>query len=303
MEAEHAVSAVLVRGDGVVADSFGVTDVPVTWRSAAKPFQLEVTAELVPGPWTDLELAVGASSHTGQAAHVDLVGGVLGKLGLGEEHLLCGPDWPSHGASKAAAYRASDSPRAIWNNCSGKHAFMAGACRTCGWDADYRPPEHPLQAAIRQRVELRAGTRVDTVVDGCGVPCFVLPITSMARAWAELGRAVERGDGLLGRIGAAMAAHPVEAGGTHRIDTDTMALAKRRVVAKIGAEGLMCVAVPGDDAAVVVKVASGNDIARAVALGAVMERWFPDLLPPEVAQHAGIVRNVVGKVVGERVAV
>ncbi len=299
----HPVSAVLVRGDGVVADSFGTIDAPLTWRSAAKPFQLEVSADLVAGPWTDLELAVGASSHTGQPSHVELVGGILGRLRLGEEHLYCGPDWPGNNAAKAAAHRASDVPRAIWNNCSGKHAFMAGACGSCGWDADYRPPEHPLQVAIRQRVEERAGTRVDAVVDGCGVPCFVLPITSMARAWAELGRAVERGDGLLGRIGAAMAAHPVEAGGTHRIDTDTMALARRRVVAKIGAVGLMCVAVPGDDAAVVLKVASGNDLARAVALGAVMERWFPGLLAPEVAQHAGIVKNVVGKVVGERVAV
>lgn len=303
VEAEHPVSAVLVRGDGTVADSFGTIDAPLTWRSAAKPFQLEVSAELCSGEWAPQELAVGASSHTGQPSHVDLVTGVLGKLGLGEDHLFCGPDWPSHATSRAAAHRASDAPRSIWNNCSGKHSFMAGACAGCGWEADYRPPDHPLQVRIRQRVEERAGQRVTDVTDGCGVPCFVLPLPAMARAWASLGRAVEREEGWLGRVGAAMAAYPMEAGGVHRIDSDAMALAKRRVVAKIGAEGLLCLAIPGDDAAIVLKVTSGNDLARAVALYAVVERWFPGLLPPDVSQHAGIIKNVVGKVVGERVAV
>ena len=300
VEAEHPFCAVLVRGGGEQEDQIGDIQGPMTWRSAAKPFQLEVSAALMPADWADRELAVGASSHTGQPVHLELVETVLSKGGVGVGNLFCGADWPSHSATRNAAIRGSEHPLPIWNNCSGKHAFMAGACHACGWEADYRGPGHPLQQQIRQRVEERAGQRVDSVVDGCGVPCFVLPIVAMARAWASLGRAVERGDGLLGRIGSAMAKFPVEAGGVHRIDSDCMALAKQRVIAKIGAEGLICVAVPGADSSVVVKVRSGNDLARAVALGAVMERWFPGVLPAEVWNHSAVIRNVVGREVGVR---
>lgn len=303
VEAEHAVSAVLVRGDGVVAERVGDVEPPVTWRSAAKPFQLEVSAPLTEREWSDRELAVGASSHTGMPVHVGLVREVLGRCGIGEDRLFCGADWPSDTRARNAALRAQDRPEAIWNNCSGKHAFMAGACAACGWEPDYREPSHPLQVAIRARVEERAGTSVAAVVDGCGVPCFVLPIGAMGRAWAQLGRAVRAGDGWLGRIGAAMAANPVEAGGVHRIDSDAMVASEGRLVAKIGAEGLLCVAVPGDDAAVVLKVGSGNDVARAIALGALMDRWFPGVLPAEGWNHHAVVRNVVGRVVGDRVAV
>jgi L-asparaginase II len=302
VEAEHPVAAVLVA-DGVIREAVGPVDRPVTWRSAAKPFQLEVALPLSGLEASDRWLAVGASSHWGQPVHVGLVEEILRAGGIDERALRCGADWPSHPAAKVAALRSGDSPRAVWNNCSGKHAFMACACHAQGWDPDYRPPDHPLQGAIARRVAERTGHPVHAVVDGCGIPCFVLPIGAMARAWAGLATEARDGATRLGRIARAMAAHPVEAGGEGAVDSAIMAGATAPVVAKVGAEGLINVAVPQAGAAVVVKVWSGNDAARAVALGALLDRWFPGLVPPEVLARYGEVRNVVGQVVGGRALV
>jgi len=302
VESEHPVAAVLVA-DGQVRESIGDVTPPVTWRSAAKPFQLEVTLPLARFEAPDRWLAVGASSHWGQGVHEALVGEVLAAGGCSEDALYCGADWPSHPASRAAAIRSTDVPRAIWNNCSGKHAFMACACRAWDYDADYRPANHPLQQRLLANVVDRAGGPVTTVIDGCGVPCFVLPIAAMGRAWSGLAAEMATGGTSLGRIARAMAAFPVEAGGEGAIDSAIMAAATRPVAAKVGAEGLINVGIAGERAAVIVKVWTGNDAARAVALGAVLARWFPELVPPEVFARYAEVRNVVGRVVGERVAV
>ncbi len=302
LESEHPVTAVLVV-DGRVREAIGDPAALATWRSAAKPFQLEVsfpaTGLDVPDRW----LAVGASSHWGQDVHIAVVREVLAACGNGPEALFCGADWPSHPGARTAALRATDAPRAIWNNCSGKHAFMAGACRVHGWEADYRPVEHPLQERILARVIDRAGTPVTTVVDGCGVPCFVLPLEGMARAWSALAAETSAGTSVLGRIGRSMADFPVEAGGEGAIDTAMMAAATRPVVAKVGAEGLLDLAIPGERAGIAVKVWTGDASARAVAVSAVLARWYPGLVPPEIFRRYAEVRNVVGRVVGERVAV
>ncbi len=294
-ESEHAVAAVLFA-DGAVREQVGPIDRAVTWRSAAKPFQLEVTLPLTGLAPGDRQLAIGASSHWGQPVHTALVGEVLTAAACTEGELYCGRDWPSHPASK----RAAEGARAVFNNCSGKHAYMAGACRACGWDPDYRPVVHPLQQRILSRVIERTGAPVETVVDGCGVPCFVLPIPAMGRAWAALATEAAGGSTPLGRIGRAMSAWPVETGGEGAIDTAVMAGAGGRAVAKVGAEGLICVAVPAAGASVIVKVWTGDATARAVALGALLERWFPNLVSAEVFAGYSVVRNVVGQDVGRR---
>jgi L-asparaginase II len=302
VESEHPVAAVLFA-EGAVRASIGPVEPPVTWRSAAKPFQLEVSLPLTGWSPSERQIAIGASSHWAQPVHTELVEQILTGLGCTEGDLFCGADWPSHPAARKAAIRATDHARALWNNCSGKHAFMAGACRACGWERDYRPVAHPLQAAILARVTERAGAAVETVVDGCGVPCFVLPIGAMGRAWAGLAEEMAAGTSVLGRIARAMAAHPVEIGGEGSIDTAVMRGARQPVVAKVGAEGLINVAIPHERASVTVKVRTGDGSARAVALGALLDRWFPGLVDPAVFAPFAEVRNVVGALVGHRAAV
>jgi len=52
---------------------------------------------------------------------------------------------------------------------------------------DYRPRAHPLQHAIAALLEHH--TQQDplvSAVDGCGIPCFVLALSAMAGAYAQL---------------------------------------------------------------------------------------------------------------------
>jgi len=110
-------------------------------------------------------------------------------------------------------------------------------------------------------------------------------------------------ESLLGRIGWAMHDNPFFASGTVRSDGIVMERSARTAVAKIGAEGLMCGALPEDGFGFALKVHTGSADARAVATFAVLERWFPGLLPPRAGAPWTVLRNVVGRPIGERVAV
>lgn len=301
VEATHPVSAVLVDAEGRVVEQVG-EDLVTTWRSGAKPFQLEVSAAQVQAPLQPWDLAIGTSSHSAQPVHVARVVDLLARLGCEEEHLLCGAHRPIHGPSADALLRESRPARALHNNCSGKHAFMAGACRRQGWPADYRDLDHPLQRRIQASVDRHTGCATHAVIDGCGVPCFVLPLSGMARAYARLAAAPPAA-GLLGQIADAMAAHPHLVSGDGRDDLAAATGATRPTLFKVGAMGLMCAALREEGLGLAVKVHSGGGDARAIALASVLGRWRPGLLPAAAMAPWAVVHNAAGRVVGDRVAV
>ena len=300
-EARHRIHAVRCRADGSVVERIGAPRI-TTWRSAAKPFQLEVSlGHLADVPLSDEDVAIGAASHSAQPHHTVRVQALLRRFGAAPDALRCGAHWPLH----APTARTVAAPEPVHNNCSGKHAYMVAATRRLGAPPDYLPPDHPLQRAILARVQERTAGAVEGVVtDGCGVPCFVLSLDGMATAWAALADAVTADTPQpLARIGRAMARHPEMVSGEDRLDLRLARAARRPLITKVGAMGLICAALPDSGEGVALKVESGSDDARAVAIAAVLERWFPGLLDPTpLAEHA-IVRNVAGRVVGEHRAV
>lgn len=305
VEAEHPVSVAVCDRAGRLIAQCG-DDLVTTFRSAAKPFQLEITFESLPESLreqvTSEDLALGAASHHAEPLHVGKVESLLERLGRGAEHLYCGAHPPSHGPSAEALFARGERPTALHNNCSGKHAFMAAAARAIGGPEDYRPDDHPLQRRILENLRSRTGNRVvGTVVDGCGLPCFVLPLSAMARAWAELACAMAKPGTSLGRIGRAMRAHPVLMSGTEAFDG--WLIQNADVVAKVGAQGLLCMAVPEAGLGVAIKVHSGTDAVRAAATQAALHEFLPGVLRGEVPARYTQVKNAVGAVVGEFAAV
>ncbi len=195
IESRHEVHAALVRGGRLVA-AHGDPSARAYLRSAAKPIQLVPLVEdggVERYGFTPREIAVMAASHNAESFHVDAVRSILEKAGLEESDLRCGPHPPTHAPSARALVEAGRDPTAIHNNCSGKHAGMLAACRAMGWPlGTYLEPDHPLQVRIRDTLAELAGIDAAAMgigVDGCGVPCFALPVTAMATAFDALARA------------------------------------------------------------------------------------------------------------------
>ncbi len=305
VEGVHDVDGVACDAEGRVVASVG-DDPTTTFRSAAKPFQLETSLSGLAvdqrAALTAQDLAIGAASHHGEPDHVLQVQGLLRKLGCQAGDLLCGAHEPSHAPSAHALYATGALPSVLHNNCSGKHAFMAAAARGQGFAPDYLAQDHPLQRQIYARVDERSGRAVrGAVVDGCGLPCFVLPLSGMARAWAQL--AVAMGpratgqDGSLGRIGLAMRDHPFLISGTDAFDgwlTSTAPL-----LAKVGAQGLLCAALPELGVGVAIKIRSGADAVRPVAVWALLSSWFGATCPEPLPERFQVVTNAAGRAVGE----
>jgi L-asparaginase II len=301
VEATHAIDAVSCTASGKVSVLSGV-DALTTFRSAAKPFQLEATLARLPaalrGALDAPDLALGSASHHGEPLHMDALARLLAKLGCDVGDLYCGAHPPQHPASAAALIAAGAPATALHNNCAGKHAFMAAAARARGEPEDYRPRAHPLQQAILASLAVRtAGGVVDTVTDGCGLPCFVLPLSAMARAYAQLAlEAAALAPSPLGGIGQALRAHPRLASGSDGFDGWLMEQAE--VIAKVGAAGLICIAIPERGLGLAIKVRSGSELARPLAATTLLSMHVPELPLPPLPAPLRVVTNVVGAEVG-----
>jgi L-asparaginase II len=232
------VHAVSVR-EGSVVEARGDPGLVTFVRSAAKPLQaLLLVREYA--DLTDEEVAIACASHGARPEQLDAVKALLARAWATEDDLECGP---------------VDGSR-LRHNCSGKHAGMLAVCAARGWPREgYRLREHPLQGAIVDEVAAVVGTPVEELplaVDGCGVVTFALPLERMARAFSWLARDEPEG---AARIVAAMIAHPELVEGPGWAATEVM-LALPGVVAKGGAEGVLCAGLP-DGTGVALKVEDG----------------------------------------------
>lgn len=259
VESTHLGSVVVLGADGRLRHAAGDPDAPVLPRSSNKPLQL--VGMLRAGLRLDVpDLAVAASSHSGEHPHVRRVRDLLTAHRIPESVLVCPPALPLGEEAAAAVLRAGGGPARAYMNCSGKHTAMVLTCVANGWPvAGYADPGHPLQVAVRAAVEDLAGEPAAAVaVDGCGAPLLGLTLTGLARAF---GRLTTAGPGSVERaVADAMRAHPDLVGGTGRDVTDLMR-AVPGLLAKDGAEGVYAAALP-DGSAVAVKVADGTGRAR-----------------------------------------
>ncbi|MGH7741004.1 MAG: asparaginase [Candidatus Eiseniibacteriota bacterium] len=264
-ESRHRVHAVAADSQG--RNSLEAADLITTYRSAAKPFQLLPLVERGHADRisaTDEEIAMMCASHTGAPRHVECVRGILARLGLPESALVCGYHDPSDPESLAWLRAHPEQRSPVYNNCSGKHAGMLALALAEGWPtAGYQLPEHPVQKAVRAAVAEVGGlapSALQTAVDGCSVPVFALPLSSMARSYARLAMAGAAGDArerALARIRGAMMSHPRAIGGAGQFATLIMEALPGRVVAKVGAEGLECLGVPERGMGLAVRVEDG----------------------------------------------
>ena len=314
VESRHVVSAAVLRADGTVLGISGNPDLVAFWRSCAKPFQaMPLLLEGAAAAYgiTDEELALACASHNGEPAHVELARRMLARSGADEADLVCGPH-PSinEDIARDMASRGEKLTK-VHNNCSGKHAGMIATARYRRWGSDgYARADHPLQQACLAEVARWSGLEAAAIphgTDGCGVPSFALPLRAMALAYARLG-AASAGDKVAGqraasinvaaRLADAMQANPFLVAGTGRLDTDLATASQGRVIAKVGAEGVYCAAIPELRLGLALKVEDGATRCLGPALLALLDVVAPGVVSGLEPHRRPPVKNTLGATVG-----
>jgi len=270
------------RGDIVEADAsgrliraLGDPERIVTLRSTVKPFGVVALIEAGGIEAFDLEpaeIAILASSHSGEDFHVRTLQGMFRRAGISQAALACGNEgMPLDALTAARLARDGEKAGAIRHMCSGQHAVYLLLSRLKGWDIDtYWQPDHPSQAAYRSVVARAYGTTPDrlvTAIDGCGVETYAFRLREVAQAYAFLAdpSSIAKRDprGSLAPavtlVRDAMVANPEMVAGRHdRLDTSLMKAADGRLISKAGMEALRAVAIlPGPRTGTLLDSASG----------------------------------------------
>ena len=96
-----------------------------------------------------------------------------------------------------------------------------------------------------------------------------------------------------------MLKHPYLVSGTDRLDLQLARGAQEPLITKVGAAGLLGLALPERGLGIALKTHAGNDSARAPAAEAILEAAAPGAWRRPEPWTPTEVRNVVGDLVGE----
>lgn len=293
VESAHRGAFAVVDAEGALHSQVGDIERPIFPRSAVKLLQalpLVASGAADALQLSNEELALACASHGGEAMHTRTAAAMLAKAGVDVQALECGSHWPYHETTVHEMARQGETPSALHNNCSGKHAgFVCLGCHLAGgqsefrgWLSGYVKPEHPVMREVSAALQATTGwelARSARGTDGCSIPTHAIPLRHLAHAFAK----VATGQGLspdharaAARLRAACAAAPQMVGGSGRVDTRLMQHFGPRLCCKVGAEGVYCAALPEAGLGIAIKMDDGNTSRAAEAvLAALLQRLLP----------------------------
>ncbi len=310
-ESVHTGSIVVADVTGAITATIGDPKRFTYFRSSAKPFQAIPVVESGAADafgLTPAELALCCASHSGQQSHQDQVAAFLDKLGMSADTLRCGISLPYNELAHAEVIDGKVAPSPLQCDCSGKHSGMLSVCKHLGYPTDsYLSDDHPLQKTIKSIIA--AVCRVDEneieiARDGCSLPTFGMTVDRFAVAFATLASPADAPDGAgaqwsveLDRLRAAMVTHPENVAGDGELVTDLMRIGGGEIVAKSGAEGLICFGIPAQRLGVAVRIDDGSFRAHPAVIIELLRKLdalpeariseLEELYPPHIRTHNG----------------
>ncbi len=275
VESFHRGAFAVIDGAGGVVASAGDIDRPVFARSSVKVLQaLPLVASGAADRFglTDAQLALACASHNGEPEHVATARAMLQQAGVDADALECGAHWPYRENFQRDMAQRGETPSALHNNCSGKHAgfvclgcLMAEGADRRAFLRGYVKPEHPVMREVSAALQAATGfdlSRTAVGTDGCSIPTYAIPLRHLALAFARVagGPGLSEGHARAARrLRAAVAKAPFMVAGSGRFDTRVMERLGERVFCKVGAEGFYCAAFPEAGLGVALKMDDGNN--------------------------------------------
>ena len=237
-------------------------------RSSLKPIQalnVFLSGAVEKYNFEDDEIALMCSSHYGEDMHRQVVDKILNKIGLTQENLLCKGGYSINEEYKKFQIANHIELTPANSDCSGKHSGMLASCLAKGYQIEnYNSINHPIQKDIKKIIADFCEIEEEKIVigvDGCGVPVHGMPLYNAALAFAkftltdnlepELKTACDR-------IFSSMNNHPEMVAGTNGFCTELIKNTHGKLIGKIGADGVYCVAVKGMDIGIAIKIEDGN---------------------------------------------
>lgn len=308
VESCHRGAIAISDINGQLLLALGDVGSPIYPRSAVKALQALLVVESGAADafgLSDEELAVACASHSGDGVHLDAVANLLAKAGLDESFLACGAHWPISEASTRTLMREGAWPRAIHNNCSGKHAGMLAVAAQLGLSpAGYEMAAHPLQMMIMGVLSEVCGislTPEDAGIDGCSLPTYGISLQALARGFARFGTGAglspERAGAARTLMDACFAA-PHLVAGEDRFDTIVLRGLKQEAFTKGGAEAVHCAALPELGLGIALKIDDGAKRGAERALMEVLVTLLPAAGAVLAQERGGAVYNWRGRKAG-----
>lgn len=214
-------------------------------RSSVKPFQiipllytLSIQNEI---NLTDEEIALFASSHSGEKLHTDLLLITSEKYNLNLDYLICGAQRPFHDKTADSILNDNNDFLNIHNNCSGKHLSMLLFSKVLNVDfQNYYNLNHKSQANINEFFyEIFQTKDISYGIDGCGLPAIRLKTSDFIGSINFIKNS--KYSEFWNRVFNAYVRFPEIIGGTNRPDSNLIKNSNSPLLAKSGAEGVMFV--------------------------------------------------------------
>lgn len=313
VESSHQVHGVVASATEVIS-VWGDGERLTMPRSAIKSIQvLPLIASGAAAEFnvSDDEVALASSSHSAETEHATAVSAWLDRLGLDVDALECGPSDPINDAAAKAMYAAGETPTPLHNCCSGKHTGFLSLAQLKAADPQfalpgYLDPNHGVQVQVRHAQSVMTGVDLSTqapVVDGCGIPVYQFPLSSLAQAMARLVTPEARPAEFAvaaARVTAALPSRSFLVSGSERADFVLTEAATEPLIIKGGAEGVSMGALPDRGIGFALKCEDGNGRGVDEAVAAVLHQL--GVLPKRVSMSTPL-RNRAGTEVGSATVV